>query len=149
MKIRWFHDYPIFKEDNHAWKTLFILKQDIQLRDMISCHSNEIQIFCNINKLYEPENNTNVLFHCIPIPLIIIWWSAYFKWNNCKTSYISCTLVGNKIVDHSDVVGASPTLHFHSRLNIWFQGIPQRQPQDSTIIFQALGFGDLILETWQ
>ena len=26
----------------------------------------------------------------------------------CKTSNIRCTLVGNKIVDHSDVVGASP-----------------------------------------
>ena len=26
----------------------------------------------------------------------------------CKTSDISCTLVDNKIVDHSDVVGASP-----------------------------------------
>ena len=26
----------------------------------------------------------------------------------CKTSNISHTLVGNKIVDHSDVVGASP-----------------------------------------
>ena len=26
----------------------------------------------------------------------------------CKTSNISCTLVGNKIADHSDVVGASP-----------------------------------------
>ena len=25
-----------------------------------------------------------------------------------KTSNIRCTLVGNKIVDHSDVVGASP-----------------------------------------
>ena len=25
-----------------------------------------------------------------------------------KTFKISCTLVGNKIVDHSDVVGASP-----------------------------------------
>ena len=24
----------------------------------------------------------------------------------CQTSNISCTLVGNKIVDHSDVVGA-------------------------------------------
>ena len=27
---------------------------------------------------------------------------------NRKASYISRTLVGNKIVDHSDVVGASP-----------------------------------------
>ena len=28
--------------------------------------------------------------------------------NICETSNISRTLVGNKIVDHSDVVGASP-----------------------------------------
>ena len=28
--------------------------------------------------------------------------------NYCKTSNISRTLVGNKIVDNSDVVGASP-----------------------------------------
>ena len=28
--------------------------------------------------------------------------------NYCKTSNISHTLVGNKIVDNSDVVGASP-----------------------------------------
>ena len=26
----------------------------------------------------------------------------------CQISNISCTLIGNKIVDHSDVVGASP-----------------------------------------
>ena len=26
----------------------------------------------------------------------------------CKTSYISCILAGNKIVDNPDVVGASP-----------------------------------------
>ena len=31
-----------------------------------------------------------------------------FYLNYRKTSYISRTLVGNKIVDHSDVVGASP-----------------------------------------
>ena len=58
-----------------------------------------------------------------------------------KTSNISRTLVGNKIVDHSDVVGALPVgtapslqLHLHSRLNIWLQGIRQRQPQDKTRI---------------
>ena len=37
-----------------------------------------------------------------------------------KTSNITCTLVGNDIVDHSDVVGASHVgtvqLHLHSRL---------------------------------
>ena len=56
-----------------------------------------------------------------------------------KTSNISRTFVGNKIVDHSDVVGASLAallqLHLHSRLNIWLQGIRQRQPQGSTRIF--------------
>ena len=31
-----------------------------------------------------------------------------FNWQYRKTSNISRTLVGNKIVDHSDVVGASP-----------------------------------------
>ena len=57
-----------------------------------------------------------------------------------KTSNIRRTLVDNKIVDHSDAVRASPVgallqLHRHSRLNIWLQGIRQRQPQDSTRIF--------------
>ena len=32
-------------------------------------------------------------------------------------------------------------LHLHSRLNIWLQGIRQRQPQDSARIFLVLGFG--------
>ena len=51
-----------------------------------------------------------------------------------KTFNISGTLVGNKIVDHSDVVGAAPTgdapttsewstIHLHSRLNTWPQWI--------------------------
>ena len=59
----------------------------------------------------------------------------------CKTSNIRCTLVGNKIVDHSDVVGASTLLqlHLHSRLNIWLQGIRQRQPQDRARIFLSVG----------
>ena len=33
---------------------------------------------------------------------------SYAWWYYRKTSNISRTLVGNKIVDHSDVVGASP-----------------------------------------
>ena len=49
-----------------------------------------------------------------------------------KTSNIRRTLVGNKIVDHSDVVGASPVgaakQHLRSPPNIWLQGIQQRQP---------------------
>ena len=32
-----------------------------------------------------------------------------YKFENRQASNISYTLVGNKIVDHSDVVGAAPT----------------------------------------
>ena len=36
----------------------------------------------------------------------------------CQTSNVSRTLEGNNIVDHSDVVGATPVqLHLRSRLN--------------------------------
>ena len=76
------------------------------------------------------------------------------SWNNwdteCifqyrKTSNIRPTLVSNKIVDHSNVVGVPPAallqLHLHSRLNTWFQWIEQRQLQDKTRNIQVLGFG--------
>ena len=46
------------------------------------------------------ENN-----HKIPW---IFWTVAWFIETYNKTSNICGTLVGNKIVDHSDVVGASP-----------------------------------------
>ena len=45
---------------------------------------------------------------------LIGWDYLQVTWNKAqnhmyrKTSNISCTLVGNKIVDNSDVVGASP-----------------------------------------
>ena len=37
-----------------------------------------------------------------------------------QTSSINRTLQGNKIVDHSDVVGAAPV---HSRINTWLEWI--------------------------
>ena len=44
-----------------------------------------------------------------------------------QISHTCYTLVGNKIVDHSNIVGASPAsdaqLHLHSRLNTWLQWI--------------------------
>ena len=46
---------------------------------------------------------------------------------DCQTSNISRIFVGNSIVDHSVVVGASPAallqLHLHSKLNPWFQWV--------------------------
>ena len=50
-----------------------------------------------------------------------------------QTSNIRLSLVGNKLADHSDVVGAMSLLlqlHLHSRLNTWFQWIGQRQLRD-------------------
>ena len=52
---------------------------------------------------------------------------AYFQ-----TSNISATLVGNEIVDHSDVVGAAAQLRRHSRLNTWLQWIALRKLQEET-----------------
>ena len=65
-----------------------------------------------------------------------------------KTSNIRRTLVGNKIVDHSDVVGASPVgaapttskMIFILDLTSGFKGF-ERQPQDNTRIFKVLRFG--------
>ena len=62
---------------------------------------------------------------------------------------ISHTLVGNKIADHSDVVGASPvgaapTTYLHSQLDTWLQWIGQRQStENETRNIQVLGFGVL------
>ena len=59
-----------------------------------------------------------------------------------------CTIVGNKIVDHSDVVGVSPvgaapttSSQLHSSLNTWLQYIAQKQLQAETRNIQVLGFG--------
>ena len=64
-----------------------------------------------------------------------------------EVSNISRTLVGDAIVDHSDVhvagaspVGGAPTT-FSSSTYSWLQGIRQMKPQDTTIIFQVLRLG--------
>ena len=50
-------------------------------------------------------------------------WLKYFR------KYLTPTL------DLEHRLSALLQLHLHSRLNIWLQGIQQRQPQDSTRIF--------------
>ena len=96
------------------------------------------------------------------------WWGWWFEtpscslWRQCsdslknvssgpidKTSPLTyrqtCkmygTLVGNKIVDHSDVVGALLQLHLASRLNTLPQWTGQRQLQDETRNIYVLEFG--------
>ena len=66
------------------------------------------------------------------------------SWCISHISNISRTLVGNEIVDHSDVVGASlvgaasTTSSFPT--NTWLNGTGQRQHQDETITISVLGF---------
>ena len=54
-----------------------------------------------------------------------------------KVSNIRGTLLGNKIVDHSDVVH----LHLHSQLNTWLQWIGQRQLQHEKRNINIWGLG--------
>ena len=63
-------------------------------------------------------------------------WANYHQMSN-----ISHTFVGNKIVDHSDVVGASPVgaAPTTSSFSTWLQWFGQRQPQDETT--NILSFG--------
>ena len=70
-----------------------------------------------------------------------------------KTSNIRRALVGNTIVNHSDVVGASPVgaaptnLHLHSRLNVkGFGNDSRKTPRES---FKCWDLVRLILETWR
>ena len=54
-------------------------------------------------------------------------------------------ILGNKIVGHPDVVGASSSallhIHLHFRPNTWLQWIGQRQLQGETRNINVLGFG--------
>ena len=62
--------------------------------------------------------------------------SRHHDYSYSQTSNISHTLVSNKIVDHSDVVGASPVGAAPTTssywLNTWLQEIAPRQLQDET-----------------
>ena len=66
--------------------------------------------------------------------MLRIWYAPCSLLLYHLTSSISRTLVGNKIVDHPDVVGAALLqLHLHSRLNTWYQWISQRQDETGNI----------------
>ena len=63
-----------------------------------------------------------------------------------KVSNIRRTLIGTKIVDHSDVVGASPvgaapTTSSFSTDHTWLEWIGQRQLQDETRNIYGFGLG--------
>ena len=58
-------------------------------------------------------------------------WALLWKIITLSSFDIRCTLVGNKIIDHSDEVRASPVSAAPTTpLNTWLQWIEQRQLQD-------------------
>ena len=72
---------------------------------LVQCWPIQIKKFCHINCLSAlfPKGQLKIQnFHC----------------TYRKTSNIRCTLIGNKIVDHSDVVGAAPTTSSFSTLHL-------------------------------
>ena len=101
--------------------------------------------------------------------MMMIQISFFMKWRNCRhvkmlymfikmwlgyynqTSNVSHTLVGNKIVDHTDVVGGLKhglsgllQLHLHSRLNAWLQWIGQRYEKHLSFGFDVSSIRDLM-----
>ena len=58
-----------------------------------------------------------------------------------QTFNISRTLIGNKIVDHSDVVGAPFVAQLNSPLKTWLQWIWQRPPRHETRNIPVFGIG--------
>ena len=93
--------------------------------------------------MYTPSN-----IHMVSLTFVLFWlnfgyvllftssFRSAFILIYPKTSDIRRASEGNKIVDHSDVVGAAPVgavqLHLHSRLNTWIQWIGQIQLQYKT-----------------
>ena len=81
--------------------------------------------------------------------MFVLWLCLAGNWIYCKTSNIRCTL-GNKVVDHSDVLGlehrlsALLQLHLHSQLNTRLQWIGQRQLQDQMTIILSFGIWDTL-----
>ena len=121
---------------------LIVCGIDLQASSIVICHSSVIFPTISLN---------GWLCKCLPtftqIPEIAgssliqypfsLMYCVFHK--HRKTSNISHTLVGNKIVDHSDVVGASPVGAAPTTSSFWTwhlaSRIRQRKPQDSTRIF--------------
>ena len=72
----------------------------------------------------------------------------------CQTSNVRCTLIGNKIVDHSDVVGAlpvgaAPKYIFILNLTLGFNGLGKDSCKTRWETFKFWDLMWLILEIWQ
>ena len=57
--------------------------------------------------MIEATNQGLIILKALEIQILILRTSLWLKSNYCQTSNTNHTLVGNKLVDHSDVVGTS------------------------------------------
>ena len=109
--------------------------------------------YCNQDFWWSHSKILTVMFSWfIKCPVMLSWHikgpdDLSSNFNYRKVSNTRRTLVGNEIVDHSDVVvvgaspvGAAPTT-FHSQLNTWLQWIGQRQQQDDARNVYVWGLG--------
>ena len=88
-----------------AWKWLFMGLKNNSPRNLSRLCV--FYVFCTLDfKELRGFNNFLINFPITTDPVSHVFHGEYCKYR--ETSNIRCTLVGNKIVDHSDVVGASP-----------------------------------------
>ena len=101
----------------------------ISIELLLCCLNEETSSFSILVVAHQKRNGTGIGENCLYVSIVsgdglmpvrhqaIIWTNVYQddvtrpQWVDCgycKTSNIRRTLVANKIVDHSDVVGASP-----------------------------------------
>ena len=76
--------------------------------------SNQQHLHCSLNRLFRRRSKKTSKEYILR-KLVHVHAHTYifkhlcpYRWTYCQVSNISGTLVGNKIVDHSDVVGAAP-----------------------------------------
>ena len=120
-----------------TWRTFGFPRTVLQRNHSYCCHNgNPVTIYCPLTSSYQHEhctkqkkyhsasktNNETSPIHITTsdVTVVVLWFNLCrpmevvieCSWINkkkyCKTSNIRCTLIGNKIVNHSDVVGASP-----------------------------------------
>ena len=132
------------------------------------------QHFCLAHSgLVMPYSDINLGQHRLQ-KWLVAWWHQAITWTNvdlssarfsddhlravsdtsavshktyCQTFDIRCTLVGNKIVDHSDVVGATPVGTVLTTPGFIRLGKDNCKTRRET--FKFWNFVHLILEVWQ
>ena len=89
--------------------------------------------------------NVLVLIKCLSaLPHLPVFEESFFKAYR-KTSNIRCTLIGDKIVYHSDVVGASPVGIAFLLLLLKFRDLVRLILRDFTVHVMPLTFQDFEL----